>query len=64
MIGQNGYVCLSIYLFTGIPVIVKAAVSKFGLPWDFWVKVINVNFQLGEYMQFKENEVSNFFLQY
>ena len=29
-----------------------------------WVKVINVDFQLEKYMQFKENDVSNFFLQY
>ena len=38
--------------------------SKFGLPWDFWVKVIHVDFQLEKYMQFKENDVSIFFLQY
>ena len=35
--------------------------SKFGLPWEFWVKVINVNFQLEKYMQFKENDVFIFF---
>ena len=38
--------------------------SKFRLPWDFGVKVINVDFQREKYMQFKENDVSNFFLQY
>ena len=30
----------------------------------FWVKVINVDFQQEKYMQIKENDVSNFFLQY
>ena len=39
--------------------------SKFGFPWDFfWVKVFNVDFQLEKYIQFMENNVSNFFLQY
>ena len=37
---------------------------KMGSRGNFWVKVINVNFQLEKYMQFKENDVSNFFLQY
>ena len=38
--------------------------SKFGLPWEFLVKVIHVDYLLETYMQFKENDVSNFFLQY
>ena len=31
---------------------------------NFWAKVINVDFQLEKYMQFKENDVSNFFFKY
>ena len=31
---------------------------------NFWVKVIHVDFQLEKCMQFKKNDVSNFYLQY
>ena len=29
----------------------------------FWVKVISIDFQLEKYIPFKENDVTNFFLQ-
>ena len=38
--------------------------SKFGLPCAFLVKVILIDFQLEKYMQCKEKDVYNFFLQY
>ena len=38
--------------------------SKFGLPCALLVKVILIDFQLEKYMQFKEKDVYNFFLQF
>ena len=34
-----------------------AAVSKFGIPCAFWVKVIAIDFQLEKYIPFKEKDV-------
>ena len=38
--------------------------SKFGLQCAFFGKVILIDFQLKKYMQCKEKDVYNFFLQY
>ena len=38
--------------------------SKFGLRVHFLVKVILIDFPLEKYMQCKEKDVYNFFLQY
>ena len=42
-------------------IIVQTALSKFGLPYAYWVKVIYIHFLEETFMLFKKKDVSIFF---